>query len=153
LPRQSGVQIVTVNPNHPTGSFLSLPEATQLSALCDAHDLALISDEVFGDSLALIARDPFGLVPSMLPNEGGFPGPRALTLVLSGLSKVCGLPQVKVGWIAVSGDPALRADALARLEWLADAFLSVGQTPCAPHSAGRMPFQKAVAPRRTNRAG
>ena len=142
--------IVTVNPNHPTGSFLSLAEARTLSAMCDVHGVALISDEVFGDSLAQVARDPSGLVPSMLPSESGFPGPGTLTLVLSGLSKVCGLPQVKLGWIVVSGDPARRADALTRLEWLADTFLSVGQA--AQHAlpsllAGRMRFQKAVRAR------
>jgi hypothetical protein len=50
----------------------------------------------------------------------------ALTFVLSGLSKVAGLPQMKLGWIVVAGPEAVAAEALRRLEFIADAYLSVG---------------------------
>ena len=49
----------------------------------------------------------------------------ALAFSLGGLSKSCGLPQLKLAWIAVSGPEALRQEALARLEVVADTFLSV----------------------------
>jgi aspartate/methionine/tyrosine aminotransferase len=45
---------------------------------------------------------------------------------MSGLSKVCGLPQMKLGWIVVNGPDPLRVDATNRLELIADTFLSVG---------------------------
>jgi aspartate/methionine/tyrosine aminotransferase len=48
-----------------------------------------------------------------------------LTFGLGGISKMCGLPQLKLGWIAVSGPEAVRREALAGLEWIADLFLSV----------------------------
>jgi len=49
-----------------------------------------------------------------------------LAFSLGGLSKSCGLPQLKLGWIAVSGPAPLRREASARLEVIADTFLSVG---------------------------
>jgi alanine-synthesizing transaminase len=44
---------------------------------------------------------------------------------MSGLSKVAGLPQMKLGWMVVSGPAALRAEAGEKLEWIADTYLSV----------------------------
>jgi alanine-synthesizing transaminase len=49
-----------------------------------------------------------------------------LTFCLSGLSKVAGLPQLKLGWIVVGGPPDRRAQAFERLELIADTYLSVG---------------------------
>ncbi|HEY3593737.1 MAG TPA: aminotransferase class I/II-fold pyridoxal phosphate-dependent enzyme, partial [Polyangiaceae bacterium] len=43
----------------------------------------------------------------------------------SGLSKVLLLPQAKLGWTVVNGDEPLVAEAIARLELIADTFLSV----------------------------
>ena len=49
-----------------------------------------------------------------------------LTVRLGGLSKSAGLPQVKLGWLAVDGpDAARRPDALQHLELIADTYLSV----------------------------
>src|SRR5207302_3728816 len=48
-----------------------------------------------------------------------------LTFCLSGLSKVAGLPQMKLGWIVCGGPPAGRAQAIERLELIADTYLSV----------------------------
>jgi len=45
--------------------------------------------------------------------------------VLSGLSKIAGLPQMKAAWIATLGPAKARAEALARLEIVADTFLSM----------------------------
>ena len=109
--------VVVVHPNNPTGSFLKRAEYTRLAALCRAHGLAIICDEVFSDYAA--AADP-ARMPSLAGTE------EVLTFVLNGLSKVAGLPQMKLGWIVVSGPMADRAAALARLEVVADTYLSVG---------------------------
>lgn len=102
--------IVLVNPNNPTGSFLKQSELGPLIALCRENNLALISDEVFADySLRADAR----LLRS-LTEVTEIP-----TFCLSGLSKVAGLPQLKLGWI-VAAEPAFE-----RLELIADTYLSV----------------------------
>lgn len=105
--------IVVVSPNNPTGSYLKLGERDALGAT----GLPLISDEVFLD----YAR---GVDPTRAPTLAS----RAdgLTFTLSGLSKVAALPQVKLGWIALSGPAELVSVARARLHVIADTFLSVG---------------------------
>lgn len=109
--------IVVVNPNNPTGSFLKREEHQRLAALCVKHNLALLSDEVFAD-YAFDADD--SRVCSLTAGAG------PLTLVMSGLSKVAVLPQMKLGWMVCSGDRAPAAQAMTRLELIADTYLSVG---------------------------
>jgi aspartate/methionine/tyrosine aminotransferase len=104
--------IVVVSPHNPTGHCLAEAELSALAVLCARRGLALIGDEVFADY-----RMSPG--PSVLHNGA------ALTFHLSGLSKVCALPQLKVGWIAASGPVTQVNDALARLEIVADSYLSV----------------------------
>ena len=106
--------IVVVNPNNPTGSYLKPAEREELNRLCRQHQLTLISDEVFLD-FARESRAGF----SLAANDA------ALTFTLSGLSKISGLPQMKLGWIVVSGPAPLRQSALDRLEVIADTYLSV----------------------------
>jgi len=48
-----------------------------------------------------------------------------LTFTLSGLSKISALPQMKVAWIVTSGPAAEVAAAMARLEVIADTYLSM----------------------------
>lgn len=108
--------VVVVNPNNPTGHFLARGEWDALCALCAARGLALVVDEVFSD-YALEA--PEGRLATALAD----PDPPCPVFVLSGLSKVALLPQVKLGWIAVRGPG--RAAALERLEFIADQYLSV----------------------------
>lgn len=121
--------LIAISPNNPTGSVLRRDEVTQLRQHCVRHDLALIVDEVFSDYLlqtpdALTAnRDPNPLIPSLLGEPAGEAQP--LTFVLSGFSKVLGLPQLKLGWIHVGGPEPLRTQAQDRLELVADTFLSV----------------------------
>ncbi|HEY6344532.1 MAG TPA: pyridoxal phosphate-dependent aminotransferase [Bryobacteraceae bacterium] len=105
--------IVVVNPNNPTGSFLKREEAKRLRSLA-ARDVAIISDEVFSDYG--FGEDPNRV--STLAQPGG-----ALTFCLGGLSKLVGLPQMKLAWI-VAGGPH-HETAMARLEWIADTYLSV----------------------------
>jgi hypothetical protein len=105
-----------VNPNNPTGSYLKQSELAALLALCSEHRLALISDEVFAD---YSFNDDLRLVSSLTDID------EVLTFCLSGLSKVAGLPQLKLGWIVAGGPRTLREKAFERLELIADTYLSV----------------------------
>ncbi len=106
--------VIVVHPNNPTGHFTKRAEMDKLSVICATHELALITDEVFLD-FSLRAERP-----------ASFAGNRdALTFTLSGLSKICGLPQMKAAWVAVSGPEASKSKALARLEVIADTYLSM----------------------------
>src|SRR5262245_4306493 len=107
--------IILVSPNNPTGSFTKLSDVERLNAICARHDLALIADEVFGDySFA----DDESRIGSLVSNDS------VLTFVMSGLSKVLALPQMKLGWIVTSGPAGLRDEATRRLDFIADTFLS-----------------------------
>ena len=109
--------VVLIHPHNPTGSFVDPADLAELRALARARGLAIVSDEVFADSAAAPGPTP----PSAL--AGAEEGP--LHVVLSGVSKLLALPQCKLAWLAVAGPPAVRDDALARLEFVADAYLSV----------------------------
>jgi len=119
--------LVSVSPNNPTGSYLRQHEAERMLSLCAERDLALIVDEVFSD---YAFADPCPQEGPRLLSCAELPSSLAqipaLRFVLSGFSKVLGLPQVKLGWILVAGPEPLRSDAQARLELIADTFLSVG---------------------------
>ncbi len=106
--------IILINPHNPTGMFAKEPDVEAITDLCRKRNLALIVDEVFIDY-------PFdGSQRRSLAGQT-----EALTFVLNGLSKIAGLPQMKLGWIAASGPGHLKAESLGRLEILADTFLSV----------------------------
>jgi len=106
--------VLAVNPNNPTGSYLKPREQELLNNVCAENEMAIIADEVFLD-YSLAARSPL----TFASNDD------TLTFTLSGLSKIAGLPQMKVAWIAASGPPALKQDALARLDVIADTYLSM----------------------------
>jgi aspartate/methionine/tyrosine aminotransferase len=106
--------VLVVHPNNPTGSFIKPIELAELNRICAAHKLALISDEVFLD-YRLTGAPPH----TFAANSDG------LTFTLSGLSKVSALPQMKVAWIVTSGPVDLQRDALARLDVIADTYLSM----------------------------
>ena len=108
--------LVVVNPNNPTGAYLKREELGALLALCAERGMALVSDEVFAD---FALTDDSRRVASVASD-----GP-ALAFALGGLSKSCGLPQLKLAWTAVTGPESLVRDALARLEIVADTYLSV----------------------------
>ena len=107
--------VLAVSPNNPTGSCLSSREAAAIVDLCAARGAALIIDEVFADYP--LEGSQVEIAPA--------PGASCLTFRLGGLSKSAGLPQVKLGWIAVDGPEDQVADALDRLEFIGDAYLSV----------------------------
>lgn len=106
--------IVVVNPNNPTGSFLKRAELDVLDSLAAERGLAILSDEVFRDYAFADEGDRV----STLAGER-----QALTFSMSGLSKIAGLPQMKLGWIVASGPRS--AEALEALELIADTYLSV----------------------------
>ena len=97
--------VILVNPNNPTGSYVKRGEREALRKLCGERDAALIADEVFSD----YALGPDGERVPLLAGEYS----------MSGLSKVAGLPQMKLGWIVAP------EEAIEKLEWIADTYLSV----------------------------
>jgi aspartate/methionine/tyrosine aminotransferase len=106
--------IVLVHPNNPTGHFTKRWEAEELAGLCREFDLSLIVDEVFLDY-------GFGeMAWSFAAGLAGVP-----VFVVSGLSKIAGLPQMKAAWIVAAVPEAAEAPSLDRLEVIADTFLSM----------------------------
>jgi aspartate/methionine/tyrosine aminotransferase len=105
--------VIVVHPNNPTGHFVKEKELAKLNELCAARDMALIADEVFLD---------FALSDARQVTFAGNPG--ALTFAMSGLSKIAGLPQMKMAWVVASGPGELKRQALERLEVIADTYLS-----------------------------
>jgi len=112
-PRTRG--IIVVHPNNPTGHFVKPAEMAKLNAICSARELAIIVDEVFLD----FALDATPRPASFAANSA------ALTFTLSGLSKISGLPQMKAAWLVASGPQEMKRETLARLEVIADTYLSM----------------------------
>jgi aspartate/methionine/tyrosine aminotransferase len=113
--------VIAVSPNNPTGHALDAETFERLADLAVARDIPLIVDEVFADYPVDATRLPRALEHVRRRD----PDQRPLVFVLSGLSKVAGLPGAKMSWIAVEGPPDRREEALERLEFVGDAFLSV----------------------------
>jgi aspartate/methionine/tyrosine aminotransferase len=106
--------VVVVHPNNPTGSYVQGGEVEMLNLFCREHRLAVIADEVFLDyRLDNKAHRSFS------QNR------EVLTFTLSGLSKIAALPQMKVAWVVTSGPKEEAAEALGRLEVIADTYLSM----------------------------
>ena len=122
--------VVTVSPNNPTGSFVTGAEFAALAAL----GLPIVSDDVF----ARYALRPHGKIATVLDAAGA-----PLVFSLGGLSKLAALPQMKLAWIALGGEDARVEAALARLEVIADSFLSVGAA--VQHALAAILASRAVA--------
>jgi alanine-synthesizing transaminase len=135
-PRTRGV--VMVHPNNPTGSYVHASELGPLNEFCRARGLALIVDEVFLDyaindeisaasAVELRATgQPKAAVPTFSSAAPSFARNQdVLTFTLSGLSKISALPQMKVAWVVTSGPAEQVAAAMARLEVIADTYLSM----------------------------
>jgi len=106
--------MLAVHPNNPTGSFVKPPEAEELNRICAANEMAIVADEVFLD-YSLTKGPPLTFSSNST----------VLTFTLSGLSKISGLPQMKIAWIAANGPQPLLSDAMNRLEVIADTYLSM----------------------------
>jgi aspartate/methionine/tyrosine aminotransferase len=105
--------VIVVHPNNPTGHYTKAEETSQLNQICSANQMAIIADEVFLDFSLGAAQKSFAA------NAG------PLTFTMSGISKISGLPQMKFAWLAVSGPEDIKREALARLEMIADTYLSL----------------------------
>jgi aspartate/methionine/tyrosine aminotransferase len=135
--------ILLVHPNNPTGHYTSANERLALYELCARHGLALIVDEVFLD---------YSLDAEPSPSASSFAAADSpvLTFVLSGLSKIVALPQMKASWILCRGPEPLRQVALSRLEIIADTFLSMNapvQHALPKWLAGRQGIQRQILER------
>jgi len=106
--------VILVHPNNPTGSYVSATESAALNAFCRDHGLTLIADEVFLD----YSHDG-------TPRRSFITNKETLTFTLSGISKISALPQMKLAWIATSGPSEMVEEAGARLEIIADTYLSM----------------------------
>lgn len=128
---------VTVEPGNPTGAVLGPKDRQWLERECARRGVAIVADEVF--------RTPRTPGASWLEGRR-----RALTIVLGGMSKTCGLPHLKLAWAAFAGPEDLRGEALVRFEWLEDLFLGVAtpvQLALPRLLALRGPFRERVAAR------
>ncbi len=130
--------VLMVNPNNPTGSFVTEKEAGELIRLCREANLTLIADEVFIDFP--LASNGASLVKY----------DNSQSIILSGLSKISGLPQMKLAWIVLGGSSTQVTEAKDRLEIISDTYLSVS-TPAqraAPRwLRSRLGFQQELIPR------
>ena len=126
--------VVIVHPNNPTGSYVHAEERGLLNAFCRERGLALIVDEVFLDyalrsdgTVELHSTgQPKAAFPTSAVQQLSFVSNReVLTFTLSGLSKISALPQMKVAWVVTSGPDEIAHTALARLEVIADTYLSM----------------------------
>ena len=106
--------VVVVQPGNPTGAYADAAERAAVVGACAAGGAALVVDEVFA---------PFALdepAPARLSGEAA-----VLTFGLDGLSKLLCAPQLKVGWVRVSGPRDEVAAVAPALDAIADAYLSV----------------------------
>lgn len=130
--------VIVVHPNNPTGHFTKRDEMEKLNAICSKHSLALIADEVFLDFSRKEKRSSFAANGDVL------------TFTLSGLSKIAGLPQLKAAWVVATGPPEIKTQAVAKLEIIADTYLSMNapvQLAMPSLLAERDSFQRQVAAR------
>ena len=106
--------MIVVHPNNPTGHFAKPEDVARLNQICSERGIAIIADEVFLD-FSLSKERPASFVENR----------ESLTFTMSGLSKICGLPQMKAAWLVTSGPESQAKEALARLEVIADTYLSM----------------------------
>lgn len=109
--------IVLVNPNNPTGHFVKHEEINLLIKICKDNGIAIVCDEVFLDYDLEIEKENIMSFSEIK---------EVLTFTLSGLSKICGLPQMKLSWIIISGEENEVMEAKMKMDIISDTYLSVG---------------------------
>ncbi|MBE0642585.1 MAG: pyridoxal phosphate-dependent aminotransferase [Bacteroidetes bacterium] len=145
--------VIVVNPSNPAANYLRPDEFLQLDSLCARNRIALITDEVFWDfPLIDFSAGAAGIEAAPVSRESenvvtrqrtvGIPG-EALRFTINGLSKLLALPQMKLGWILTEGPASLRDDALARLDVIADSYLSVS-TPVMAAAPALLGFRENI---------
>jgi len=125
--------IVVIQPNNPTGNVLSSEESRRIVAFAESHGISIIVDEVFCDYL--LDGTLFTPVRSV----------SAPVFTLNGISKILGLPQLKLSWIHVQGDAALTHTAREGLDLIADTYLSVN-TPIQVALPRLLPIRHVIQP-------
>jgi alanine-synthesizing transaminase len=113
--------LVLVHPNNPTGHFTTMAESRELATICREYDVSLILDEVFLDyahPARIDAEGDAGHRSSFALRDLDVP-----LFIVSGISKICGMPQMKAAWLIALGPSS--NEALARLEVLSDTYLSM----------------------------
>jgi alanine-synthesizing transaminase len=125
---RSAKAVLVVDPNNPTGMFLSGDERKEVAAAASGRGAALIVDEVFCEYRFNLTPGPGMTDPpprpgAVTPASGAYQSD-GLTFLLNGLSKMAAMPQMKIGWIAIGGEPSLRSAARSKLEILNDIYLS-----------------------------
>jgi alanine-synthesizing transaminase len=113
-PRTRG--IILVSPHNPTGAVVTEDEIKTLGTIATRNHLPIISDEVFS---------PFVFNGGTLPRPASLKAP--LVITLNGLSKMLALPGMKIGWMALTGDPSLLQKSFKTLEMISDTFLPVNE--------------------------
>ncbi|MHB8481611.1 MAG: pyridoxal phosphate-dependent aminotransferase [Nitrospiria bacterium] len=108
--------ILMVHPNNPTGSYANAEDQNRLISMAKKYCLPVIADEVFFDYV--YPRD--GVPPRSFSENS-----KSLTFTLNGLSKMAGLPQMKLAWIVINGPKGEVREARRRLEVISDTYLSV----------------------------
>ncbi len=108
--------IVLISPHNPTGAVATHEEVRKLAQIASQRGLAIISDEVFS---------PFVFTGKPLPRPAQFKAP--LVITLNGLSKMLALPGMKIGWMALTGNPVTVKKALGALDMISDTFLPVNE--------------------------
>ncbi len=106
--------VIVVHPNNPTGHYTNSAAMKRLNEICSSNNMAIIADEVFVD---------FSLTQELHPSFAA--NRQSLTFTMSGLSKIAGLPQMKAAWLITSGREQWKSQARARLDVIADAYLSM----------------------------
>ena len=133
--------VIVVHPNNPTGNYVKGYELTRLNEICTPREMAILVDEVFLD---------FALDDSAQHPRSFAANADALTFTMSGISKICGLPQMKAAWLIASGPDDLKSQALERLEVISDTYLSVSapiQHALPEFLARRQKFQRELIAR------
>jgi len=108
--------IVIINPNNPTGSYISKKEYEKFLDISRKNNIPLIVDEVFSDYKL---EEDKNILQSVIDQKN------VITFVLNGISKMLALPQMKLGWIVVKGQKKYTEEAVKRLEIICDTYLSV----------------------------
>ncbi|MFZ5801558.1 MAG: pyridoxal phosphate-dependent aminotransferase [Candidatus Omnitrophota bacterium] len=109
--------LLLVNPNNPTGNYVTEDEWRRANDFCAKNGAAVLSDEVFFE---------FPLEKGFPPKRRGLHNEEVLTFTLGGISKFLGLPQMKLSWIIITGPEKERKETIRRLEILSDTYLSAG---------------------------
>ncbi|MGA8036528.1 MAG: pyridoxal phosphate-dependent aminotransferase [Candidatus Acidiferrales bacterium] len=133
--------VIVVHPNNPTGQYVRAHERARLNEICAPREIAILADEVFLD---------FALTEAAAFPQSFASNTDVLTFTMSGLSKIAGLPQMKAAWLVTGGPADLTAQALERLEVIADTYLSMNapiQHAIPEFLAHRHAFQRELIAR------